>query len=109
VVNQRVQAGKRCGSFGHGKTLTGVRPPSARRWRTVRVGVPRQTNFKGEEGLADLAIPTHRPPLKAVGAFSQLRSLPKPLKLVRLFETPIPTKACCLGGVIIDPRKHGSQ
>lgn len=75
----------------------------------MRVGVPRQTNFKGEEGLADLAIPTHRPPLKAVGAFSQLRLLSQSLKLVRLFETPIPTKATCLGEAIIDLHKHGSQ
>jgi hypothetical protein len=75
----------------------------------VRVGVPRQTSFKGEERLADLAIPTHRPPLTAVGAFSQLRLISQALKLVRLFETPIPTKATCLGEAIIDSCKHGSQ
>jgi len=72
----------------------------------VRVGVPRQTSFKGEERLADLAIPTHRPPLRAVDAFSQLRFLSQPLKPVRLFETPIPAKAPCLGAAIIKPGNH---
>jgi hypothetical protein len=72
----------------------------------VRVGVPRQTSFKGEERLADLAIPTHRPPLRAVGAFSQLRLTSQALKLVRLFETPIPAQANCLGVAIIKPSNH---
>jgi hypothetical protein len=72
----------------------------------VRVGVPRQTSFKGEERLADLAIPTHRPPLRAVGAFSQLRLLSQSLKPVRLFETPIPAQAICLGAAIIKSNNH---
>jgi len=72
----------------------------------VRVGVPRQTSFKGEERLADLVIPTHRPPLRTVGAFSQLRLFSQALKLVRLFETPIPAQAICLGAAIITPGNH---
>lgn len=72
----------------------------------MRVGVPRQTSFRGEECLADLAIPTHRPPLKAVGAFSLLRLFLQPLNLVCLFETPIPAQAICLGAAIITPGNH---
>jgi hypothetical protein len=72
----------------------------------VRVGVPTQTNFHREEGLADLSIPTHRPPLKAIGAFSLLRREPQRWKFVRLFETPIPARATRLGAAIIRLRNH---
>jgi hypothetical protein len=72
----------------------------------VRVGVPRQTNSHREEGLADLSIPTHRPPLKAIGAFSLLRRKPQRWVFIRLFETPIPAKASCLGAGIFKPGNH---
>ncbi|CAM0120717.1 hypothetical protein SMJ63A_10122 [Stenotrophomonas geniculata] len=73
----------------------------------MRVGVPRQTNSHREEGLADLSIPTHRPPLKAIGAFSLLRRKSQRWVFIRLFETPIPAQAICLGAVIMGSRNHG--
>jgi hypothetical protein len=44
--------------------------------------------------------------LRAVGAFSQLRLLSQSLKPVRLFETPIPAQAICLGVAIIKSNNH---
>lgn len=74
VADQSVKAGMDGGAVGHGETLTGVKPPSEAKvadgagWRT------KAERLKGRKSLADLAIPTHRPPLKAVGAFSLLQS-----------------------------------
>lgn len=73
VADEGVQAWVGCGSIGHGETLTGVEPPSVVKvadgagWRT------KAEKLTGRKGLADLAIPTHRPPWQAVGAFSLLR------------------------------------
>lgn len=75
VADQGVQAGMDGGAVGHGETLTGVGPPSGVKvadgagWRT------KAEKLTGRKGPADLAIPTHRPPLKAIGAFSLLRSI----------------------------------
>jgi len=62
VADECVQARVGCGSIGHGETLTGVEPPSEAKvadgagWRTKAERLTRRKR------LADLAIPTHRPP-----------------------------------------------
>ena len=62
-----------------------------------------KANFK-EKNAWRILRSTHRPPLRAVGAFSP-RFLAV-LKPVRLFETPIPAKASCLGAAIFKPGHH---
>jgi len=44
--------------------------------------------------------------LKAIGAFSLLRRKSQRWVFIRLFETPIPAQAICLGAAIITPGNH---
>ncbi|MDA5337767.1 hypothetical protein LRM36_04980 [Stenotrophomonas maltophilia] len=94
------------GAVGHGETLTGVKPPSEAKvadgagWRAKANELPSRRRPGG-------SVDPHAPAaMEAIDTFSLLRRKPQRWVFIRLFETPIPAKASCLGAAIFKPGHH---